>query len=84
MKKHESQKLTVLLLGLVIGWCVNAVSSLPEATADVRKQTSSRTAFQSGGERSVAILEKISRQIASLDQRLAKIEASVTGKISGK
>ncbi|MEO2013255.1 MAG: hypothetical protein ABGZ53_02690 [Fuerstiella sp.] len=84
MKKHESQKLPLLLLGLAIGWCVNAVSSLPEATADVRTQTKSRIAFQSGGERSVAILEKISRQITSLDQRLAKIEASVSGKISSR
>jgi hypothetical protein len=74
----------VLLLGLIIGWCVSAASPVPRATADIRKQKNSKVAFQSGGERSVAILEKISRQISTLDQRLARIEASVTGKTPGR
>jgi len=76
--------MTILLLGLLLGWCLNTVLSVPQATADVRKQKDSRVAFQSGGERSVAILEKISKQITTLDQRLAKIEASVTGKKLGR
>ncbi|MDG2128380.1 MAG: hypothetical protein P8K08_10340 [Fuerstiella sp.] len=84
MKTKDSNRLTMLLLGLVIGWCVNAVTSLPMVTADVRQQQDSKVAFQSGGQRSVAILEKISKQITTLDQRLAKIEASVTGKRSGR
>ena len=84
MKTKETQKLTMLLLGLLLGWCVNTVSSVPEATADVRKKRDSRVAFKSGGERSVAVLEKISKQITTLDQRLAKIEASVTGKKPGR
>jgi hypothetical protein len=36
-----------------------------------------RTAFQSGGERSVVVLEKISKQIEQLDRRIANIEVAV-------
>jgi hypothetical protein len=77
---NDSQKLMALLLGLLLGWCISAVAPLTAVTADERQQKNARIAFQSGGERSAEIVEKISRQITTLDQRLARIEASVTGK----
>ena len=69
-----------LMAGLCLGWLLATVRTVPVATADERRKPAKPpVAFKSGGEVSAEILEKISKQITSIDQRLARIETAVTG-----
>lgn len=65
----------VLLAGMGLGWIFSSLSPVADARADERSR--SKVAFQSGSERSIMVLEKISKQIDGLDKRLAKIEAAI-------
>ena len=70
-----------LVAGLLLGWLAATVQPSPTASADERRtKPKPPTAFKSGGEVSAEILERISKQITSIDQRLARIETAVTGK----
>ena len=77
--RGNRNSLFVLTLGMTLGWVAAGVFSTPGSYADERRKDAP-TAFKSGGERSAETLEKISKQIATLDQRLARIESAVTGK----
>lgn len=65
----------VLLAGMGLGCIFSSLSPVADAQADERSR--SKVAFQSGSERSIMVLEKISKQIDGLDKRLAKIESAI-------
>ncbi len=77
----NSRVKTILLLctGCAFGWLAADSDFSADANADERRKTPP-VAFKSGGERSVEVLEKISKQITALDARLARIETAVAGK----
>ena len=77
--KRYSGSILLIITGMLLG---NLLSqhALQSGVADDRDaRNKPRVAFQSGGERSVVILEKISRQIDQLDRRIANIEKAATG-----
>lgn len=65
----------VLLAGVGLGWIFSTISPVADAVADERSRN--KVAFQSGSERSVMVLQQISKQIESLDKRLANIESAI-------
>lgn len=76
---NKCNMLAVLAVGIILGWISAGVLSTPNLHADERRKNPP-VAFKSGGERSAEILEKISKQITTLDERLARIETAVAGK----
>ena len=76
--KPRVRSVVLVATGAFIGWMGGTGGFVADVDADVR-EGKSPVAFKSGGERSVVVLEKISKQITTLDQRLARIEATVTG-----
>ena len=79
---HSDRRRTaaVLLCGVLLGWLAATINSGDVLHADDRKPAPPPAAFLSGGERAAVVLEKISGQLTSIDQRLARIEAVVAGK----
>ncbi|GAB5441607.1 MAG: hypothetical protein Fues2KO_19560 [Fuerstiella sp.] len=71
---------------LVVGAVIGAIVSQADISSAVAQQRRPEppVAFKSGGERAAETLEKISRQIEKLDQRLANIEATVVVPKSGR
>ena len=65
----------------MLGWAVTTFTSVNDLHAQERKKPQ---AFLSGGERSAKILEKISEQIGTMDQRIARIEAAVVVETENK
>ena len=74
--KHQNH-IALLAAGGGLGWILSTVAAPTTLQADVRKNAPPAT-FKSGGERAAATLEKISRQIETMDKRLANIEAAVS------
>lgn len=71
--------LLLFVAGLVIGWATSAAEPLPSVSAQDRREQPPK-AFLSGGERSAEILKQISKQITTMDNRLARIETAVAGR----
>lgn len=76
---QSTKTLSVLLIGAAMGWMASVILEPVSLRADDRRDKP-KVAFKSGGERSVLVLEKISKQINTMDSRLAAIEAAVTAK----
>ncbi|MEZ6052684.1 MAG: hypothetical protein R3C02_15065 [Planctomycetaceae bacterium] len=77
LKPSRSSKLTTVLLLLACGFLIGRStfdSSIVQA--DVR-ETPRREAFQSGDERSVAILNEISSTLKRIDGRLERLERAI-------
>lgn len=65
----------IALIGAV-GFLCGYANQDNTAQAETR-QSAPRVAFQSGSERSLAILQKIEQRLATIDQRLERFEKSL-------
>lgn len=75
-----------LVFGIAIGIASATTLNAPapvQAQEKVRSKVQAPQAFLSGSERSIKVLEKISRQLETLDGRVKKIE-TVLVKASGE
>lgn len=74
---HRMIHLAGLMLALAVGGLVGRATQPNAVQAEVRRSPP-RAAFESGSERSEKILKDISETLKRIDQRLARIETSVT------